>query len=147
CQVKALDPSFAVPLLKLVAVMEIVRAGALAEQDPVAMMARLDPLAQQRPQSGQTGAVADQHQGPVVRGAMEGRVATYPQVDPPAWLGVSRQPAAADAKGVVGVRDLSHQQPQLAFRGDGSDRVGAVGEWLQPVSDGLGHVAVADRFG
>src|SRR5687768_9064682 len=50
------------PGLQLLPVVEVVRATAFAEQQPVAVVPGGDARLEQRAQPGQTGAVADQHQ-------------------------------------------------------------------------------------
>src|SRR5690606_38135084 len=107
--VQALELAGRVPGLEFPAVEGVHGGIALAEDQPVAVVAGGDARLEQGAQAGQPGAVADQQQRSPVGGRMEAGIAADAQVDAVADGGVLRQPARAQAEASVLAYDLAHQ--------------------------------------
>src|SRR5690606_11998357 len=127
--VQALQPALREPSLDLGAVEPVMLGLALAEHEPVAVMAGRDARLGQGAQAGKAGAVADQKQWPSVGGRVEVRVRAQAQVYGVAWLRQFGQPAAAWAQSALCVAHLPHQQVERAVRWHRCNGISAV--WQQ----------------
>ncbi|MNN51385.1 hypothetical protein D3C81_1660190 [compost metagenome] len=94
------------------------RPVTLAEQQPVALLAGIDPRPQQAAQASKASAVADQDHRRGAFGQMEATVAPQTQVKGAIDWQVLGQPARTQAKVAVGVTLLAHDQLQHAIAGD-----------------------------
>ena len=116
-------------------------AIALAEQQPMPLLAIGDPRLEQAAQPGQAGAVAQQNHRYRLGWQVETAVAPNPQADAATYRCVLGQPAGADAQATVRVHFLTHDQFQDAVGGDRGDGVFAHGQRHQCIHQRLGMQA------
>src|SRR5690606_34500995 len=114
--IQALQLALREPALDLGAVEPIMLGLALAEYQPVAVMAGRNARLEQRAQTGKAGTVADQQQWTAVGGRVEVRVRTQAQVYRVARLRQLGEPAAARAQSALCVAHLPHQQMERSVR-------------------------------
>ncbi len=111
--------------------MEVVRGGALTEQQPGAARATPGTFVQMRAQAGDAGAVADQQQRHIGGHAMEIVVAAQTQLHRFVDGRVVAQPATADARCSIGAQLAAQQQLHRTVGHHRGDRVLAMRQRLQ----------------
>src|SRR4051812_1426452 len=141
-EVELMQQPLRMPRRDLTAIIVILRGVALAEDQPIPVLAATHARPQVTAQARDAGSVADEDQRPIGRRRMKAGIGSKPHANRVTDDRKLSQPARADAERSVISPCLPDQQVHTSIARHRCNREFTLGQWLQPLHELLQRFAL-----